>query len=147
MSLNKSWHSVGVCEVLLGIFEITNTGSYVYGQLIIFDIWRGRKGSEWIYKTIEGEKKKRKKANIVCFGSKEKRRVELYDNTNVTLDLTSSGLTYISTILDESDSIKKDVALMRSKKHWFKLSMITYRFPVSCNLQTVVHLISCHFDS
>ena len=27
-----------------------------------------------IYKTIEGEKKKRKKANIVYFGSKEKRK-------------------------------------------------------------------------
>ena len=106
MSLNNSWHSVVVCEVQYGIFEITNTVSYVYGQLIIFDIWRARKWSEWIYKTIEGEKKKRKKANIVCFGSKEKRRVELYDNTNVTLDLTSSGLTYISIILDESDSIK-----------------------------------------
>ena len=117
MSLNSSWHSVVVCEVPRGIFEITNTGSYVYGQLIIFDIWRGRKGSEWIYKTIEGEKKKRKKANIVCFGSKEKRRVELYDNTNVTLDLTSSGLTYISFILDESDSIKWETLFTREVRN------------------------------
>ena len=133
----------------LGIFEITNTGSYVYGQLIIFVICRTRKWSEWIYKTIEGEKKKRKKANIVCFGSKEKRRVELYDNTNVTLDLTSSGLTYISFILDESDSIKwetlftREVRNIDSNYQWLRMA----RFPVSCNLQTVVYLISCHFDS
>ena len=135
------------CSSLRGIFEITNTVSYVYGQLIIFDIWRTGKWSEWIYKTIEGEKKKRKKANIVCFGSKEKRRVELYDNTNVTLDLTSSGLTYISFILDESDSIKwetlftREVRNIDSNYQWLRI------FPASCNLQTVVYLISCHFDS
>ena len=135
------------CSSLRGIFEITNTVSYVYGQLIIFDTWRARKWSEWNYKTIEGEKKKRKKANIVCFGSKEKRRIELYDNTNVTLDLTSSGLTYISFILDESDSIKwetlftREVRNIDSNYQWLRI------FPASCNLQAIVYLIGCHFDS
>ena len=136
----------GLLNLQYGIFEITNTVSYVYGQLIIIDIWRARKWSEWIYKTIEGEKKKRKKANIVCFGSKEKRRVELYDNTNVTLDLTSSGLTYISIIIDESDSIKWKTLFTWEVTN-YSVELKTLRFPVSCNLQTVVYLISCHFDS
>ena len=40
------------------------------------------KMSDSIHKTIEGEKKKRKKANIICFGSKEKEKSS--SNTTIT---------------------------------------------------------------
>ena len=46
------------------------------------DRYEDIKMSDSIHKTIEGEKKKRKKANIICFGSKEKEKSS--SNTTIT---------------------------------------------------------------